>query len=48
MIDYQIYNLREQLDDLIARGASFQEIYSMSVTLDELIVKFYTQEYLKK
>lgn len=47
MIECQIYDMRKELDDLIARGASFQEIYTMSLILDELIVAFYTQSALK-
>ena len=48
MIGYEINSLREELDQLIALGANFQEIYTMSIKLDKLIVDFYTQAISKK
>lgn len=48
MIEYEINNLRRELNDLIERGASFQEIYIMSTTLDKLIVAYYMQTAVNK
>jgi hypothetical protein len=48
MIGYEINSLREELDQLIAHEANFQEIYTMSIKLDKLIVAFYTQAISKK
>ena len=48
MIEYEINSLRKELEELIERGASFQEIYITSTTLDKLIVAFYTQSILRK
>lgn len=44
----QIDNLREELNNLISSGASFQEIYDISIALDEFIVAFYLEVVLKK
>lgn len=48
MLECEINNLRKELNDMISRGASFQEVYTVSIILDKLIVAFYTQTVLKK
>ncbi len=40
-IKTEIAVLKEELDRLIELGASFKEIYKVSVKLDKLIVSFY-------
>jgi hypothetical protein len=48
MIEHLIAELREKLEKLIDEEASYQEIYAASITLDELIVAFYTSGLKKK
>ncbi len=48
MIEYKINDLRRELDDLIASGATFQEVYIKSLILDKLIVEFYSRSSIKK
>jgi len=43
MLQLEIDILRKELDDKIRNGASFQDVYSLSLSLDELIVAFYVQ-----
>ena len=48
MIQDLIDSVREELDELIKRDASFQEVYNMSIQLDKLIVNFYTEAFMQK
>ena len=41
MIDEKILELRKKLDKAIANGQSYDEIYKISVQLDEAIWKYY-------
>lgn len=44
MINDKIENLREKLNELIASGAEYEEIYKVSTELDEYITKFYLEQ----
>jgi len=48
MLQSEIDNLRKELEERIRNGASFQDVYSLSLSLDELIVAFYVQALVKK
>jgi len=48
MLQSEIDMLRKELDDQIRNGASFQDVYSLSISLDELIVAFYVQALVNK
>ncbi|QZY57192.1 aspartyl-phosphate phosphatase Spo0E family protein [Crassaminicella profunda] len=41
MSKYDIEKVRTKLNDLIKFGCSYEEIYSVSVELDKLIIAFY-------
>ncbi len=41
MLDDKIRNARERLNESIITGKSYEEIYNLSVELDELIAKYY-------
>lgn len=42
-IDDKIVYLRDELNRLILSNASYDEIYRLSVALDNLIIKYYAQ-----
>lgn len=44
MIMKSIDTLRNKLDTLIKEGASYEEIYQVSIELDKYIVKYYTEK----
>lgn len=44
MLDEEICKLRERLNESILTGKKYNEIYSLSVKLDELIAKHYLNE----
>lgn len=48
MLESKIDVLRKELDDRIRNGASFQDVYLLSLSLDELIVAFYVQALINK
>ncbi|MGE5329200.1 MAG: aspartyl-phosphate phosphatase Spo0E family protein [Deltaproteobacteria bacterium] len=48
MLQSDIDVLRKELEDQIGNGASFQEVYKLSLSLDELIVAFYVQALVNK
>lgn len=48
MLESKIDILRQELDNLIRNGASFQDVYSLSISLDELIVAFYVNALVEK
>ncbi len=41
MLDDKIRKARERLNESIITGKSYEEIYNLSVELDELIAKYY-------
>ena len=41
MLDDKIRQARERLNESIITGKSYEEIYNLSVELDELIAKYY-------
>ena len=41
MINDEICKLRDELNKKIEEGADYEEIYKISVSLDELIAKYY-------
>lgn len=47
MLEEEIYKLRQQLDESIKKGKTYNEIYNLSVKLDELIIKHYVKDFLK-
>ena len=44
MINKQILKLREELNNSIINGADYEIVYKLSVELDELITKYYSEE----
>ena len=49
MIDDEIYKLRTKLNESIANGDDYDNIYKISVELDELISRYYlNNKYEKK
>ena len=49
MIDDEIYKLRTKLNENIANGDDYDNIYKISVELDELISRYYlNNKYEKK
>ena len=44
MINKQILKLREELNNSIINGANYEVVYKLSVELDELITKYYSEE----
>jgi len=44
MINKQILKLREELNNSIINGADYEIVYKLSVELDELITKYYSDE----
>jgi hypothetical protein len=46
MIKMQIEELREKLYKLLDSNVDFDEVYKVSVKLDELIVRYYNEVYL--
>ncbi|MBB6217015.1 hypothetical protein HNQ80_003120 [Anaerosolibacter carboniphilus] len=45
MLKYNIEELRQKLNTVIANGDNYDVIYSISVELDELIAAFYKENY---
>ena len=41
MLNDEIYKVRDKLNKKIEENADYEEIYKISVELDELIAKFY-------
>ena len=48
MIDEEILKLREKLNKSIEDGDDYEKIYKLSVELDELIAKYYSDKESKK
>ena len=48
MLNEKIRETRERLNESIITGKSYEEIYRLSVELDELIAKYYIGSYGKK
>lgn len=48
MLDKEIIELREKLNESIINGEDYDEIYKISIELDELISKYYEEEINKK
>ena len=48
MINDEIKELREKLDESIQNKRPYDEIYKISVELDELIIKYYENEIDKR
>jgi len=44
MLNKQILKLREELNNSIINGADYEIVYRLSIELDELITKYYTDE----
>ena len=44
MLNKQILKLREELNNSIINGADYEIVYKLSIELDELITKYYTDE----
>jgi len=47
MLNDEICKLRDELNKSIITGQDYEVIYKLSVELDELISKYYTQQALK-
>jgi len=45
MLNDEICNLRDKLNKSIEENASYDEIYKLSIELDELIAQFYSNKY---
>ena len=43
MLNDEICTLREELNNAIAQGQDYKSIYKLSIELDELIVKYYSE-----
>lgn len=48
MLNEEIYKLRQELDNSIREGKTYNEIYNLSVKLDELIAEHYIKNFLNK
>ena len=48
MLNDEICKLRDKLNESIITGQDYEEIYKLSVELDELIAKYYTKKALQK
>lgn len=48
MLNEKIREARERLNESIITGKSYEEIYKLSVELDELIAKYYLGNDVKK
>lgn len=48
MLDEKIRETRDRLNESIITGKSYEEIYRLSVELDELIAKYYIGNQDKK
>jgi len=44
MLNKQILKLREELNNSIINGADYEVVYKLSVELDELITKYYSDK----
>ena len=44
MLNKQILKLREELNNSIINGADYEQIYKLSIELDELIMKYYNEK----
>ena len=44
MLNKQILKLREELNNSIINGAKYEVVYKLSIELDELITKYYTEQ----
>lgn len=44
MLNRQILKLREELNNSIINGASYDIVYKLSTELDELIVQYYKEK----
>ena len=47
MINEEICKLRDKLNESIVEGKDYEIIYNISVELDNLIAKFYTEVAIK-
>ena len=48
MINTKIEKLREELNDLIAKGANFEKIQEVSSRLDQCLIEYYEQQIEKE
>ena len=48
MLNDEICKLREKLNKSIEDGENYEQIYKLSVELDELIAKYYQESALKE
>jgi len=44
MLNEKILKLRERLNESIINGADYEEIYKISIELDELITEYYKEK----
>lgn len=44
MLNKQILKLREELNNSIINGEKYEVVYKLSIELDELITKYYTEQ----
>lgn len=44
MLDNEIRKARERLDESIITGQDYEEIYKLSLELDELIARYYLED----
>ena len=44
MLNKQILKLREELNNSIINGADYEVVYKLSIELDELITKYYSEQ----
>lgn len=44
MLNKQILKLREELNNSIINGEDYEIVYQLSIELDELITKYYTEQ----
>ncbi|MTI53930.1 aspartyl-phosphate phosphatase Spo0E family protein [Geosporobacter ferrireducens] len=43
MLKYDIEQMREVLNELMAKGGNYEEIYKVSIALDQLIADYYKE-----
>lgn len=44
MLNEEIRKLREELNNSISKGESFDKVYSLSIELDKLIAEYYKEK----
>lgn len=43
MLKYDIEQMREVLNELVVKGGNYEEIYKVSIALDQLIADYYKE-----